>query len=59
MAKEETKKVEKQQNKFEFVNIPTQTSRMIREVGTEGALDIEAAILRLLNDVSELKRQLI
>lgn len=45
--------------KYELVEIPTQTSVVIREVGTDNLLDDKAILLTILNKLSIIEKAII
>ena len=54
--KEESKKEIIKKEKYELVEVPTQTSIVIREVGTDNLLDDKAILLIILNKLSTIEK---
>jgi len=53
------KSKESSKNKFELVEITTETAKVYQDMETDEQFSGDQALLKLLNDVTELKRQLI
>ena len=60
--KEEETQVEKEEvkpsikDKYELIEVPTQTSVMIREVGTENIFDERSLLISIANDIAAIKK---
>jgi regulator of sigma D len=51
--------MEKQKQRFEIVEIPTQTALVFKDNSTDEVLDMNQYLLRLGNELSELKEGLV
>ncbi len=57
---EEKKEIKQQEKKpkYEIVQVTTESQPMIREVGTENLMDNGQVLLKILNDVADIKKSI-